>query len=116
MLAGILLRLSLLMVGLAGFQFVSGLSEGHELITMLIKSINTSIIALAIFELGIGMGLFLRLTRGDCERKPEQGSSSINLRGIPLLPAMTPQPFDPQAGTLLQKRIISLCDDQPVFS
>ena len=48
--------LSLFLVGLAGFQFVSGISEGKEVINILIKTINTSIIALAIFELGIGIG------------------------------------------------------------
>lgn len=56
MLATIFLVLSLFMVGLAGVQFASGLADGHELVNVLIKSINTSIIALAIFELGIGIG------------------------------------------------------------
>jgi len=56
MLAAIFLVLALLMVGLACFQFSDGLAEGHELVNVLIKSINTSIIALAIFELGIGIG------------------------------------------------------------
>ncbi|WP_303720575.1 hypothetical protein [Malonomonas rubra] len=56
MLAAIFLVLSLMMVGLSGIQFFSGLAEGHELVNVLIKSINTSIIALAIFELGIGIG------------------------------------------------------------
>ena len=50
------LTLSLFLVGLAAFQFVEGLKGGNEIITILIKSINTSIIALAIFELGLGIG------------------------------------------------------------
>ena len=50
------LSLALLLIGLAGFQFVTGISEGNEIVNVLIKSINTSVIALAIFELGIGIG------------------------------------------------------------
>jgi hypothetical protein len=50
------LTLSLFLIGLAIFQFSMGLSEGKEVINILIQSINTSIIALAIFELGIGIG------------------------------------------------------------
>lgn len=50
------LSLSLLLVGLAVFQFAEGINEGNEVITILIKSINTSIIALAIFELGLSIG------------------------------------------------------------
>lgn len=41
--------------GLAAWQFVTGLM-GEELITGLVRSINTAVIALAIFELGIGIG------------------------------------------------------------
>ena len=55
-LALIFLSLSLFLLGLACFQLYSGLSEGAEIVSVLIKSINTSIIALAIFELGIGIG------------------------------------------------------------
>lgn len=50
------LSLSLFLIGLAVFQFVEGFSEGKEMVNILIKSINTSIIAMAIFELGIGIG------------------------------------------------------------
>lgn len=56
LLALVFLSLALFLIGLAGFQFFSGLSEGHEAVSTLIKTINTSIIALAIFELGIGIG------------------------------------------------------------
>jgi hypothetical protein len=35
---------------------MEGLDEGKEMVNILIKSINTSIIAMAIFELGIGIG------------------------------------------------------------
>jgi hypothetical protein len=50
------LSLSLFLVGLAVLQFWEGLNEGKELVNILIKSINTNIIALAIFELGLGIG------------------------------------------------------------
>jgi len=50
------LSLALLLVGLAAYQLLEGLNEGKEVVNVLIKSINTSIIALAIFELGLGIG------------------------------------------------------------
>jgi hypothetical protein len=50
------LSLSFCLVGLAAFQFLEGMNEGIEIVNILIKSINTSIIALAIFELGLGIG------------------------------------------------------------
>jgi hypothetical protein len=56
LLAMAFLALSVFLVGLAGIQFVTGFHEGHEIANILIKSVNTSIIALAIFELGIGIG------------------------------------------------------------
>ena len=52
----IFLSLSLFLIGLAVFQFVEGFNEGKEMVNILIQSVNTSIIALAIFELGIGIG------------------------------------------------------------
>ena len=50
------LALSLFLIGLAAFQFLEGMHEGKEIVNIFIKSINTSIIALAIFELGLGVG------------------------------------------------------------
>lgn len=50
------LSISLLLVGLAAVQLLEGISEGKEIVNILIKSINTSIISLAIFELGLGIG------------------------------------------------------------
>ena len=50
------LSLSLFLIGLAVFQCVEGFNEGKEMVNILIQSVNTSIIALAIFELGIGIG------------------------------------------------------------
>ncbi len=38
------------------FQFITGLLSGKELINIFVQSINISIISLAIFELGIGIG------------------------------------------------------------
>jgi hypothetical protein len=56
LLALVFLSLSLFLIVLAGVQLVSGFNEGLEIINILIKSINTSIIALAIFELGLSIG------------------------------------------------------------
>jgi len=56
LLALVFLSLALFLIGLAGYQFVTGISSGQEIVSALIKTINTSIIALAIFELGIGIG------------------------------------------------------------
>ena len=50
------LTLAMFLIGLTVFQFSTGLKEGKEIISVLIQSINTCIIALAIFELGIGIG------------------------------------------------------------
>ncbi|WP_199177429.1 hypothetical protein [Geothermobacter hydrogeniphilus] len=53
--AAVFLGLALLLIGLAGFQFWNGILAGHELISILVRALNTAIIALAIFELGIGI-------------------------------------------------------------
>lgn len=53
--AAVFLGLSLLLIGLTGFQFWTGLLEGKELVSILVQSLNTVIIALAIFELGVGI-------------------------------------------------------------
>jgi hypothetical protein len=50
------LALSLLLMGLASYQFIDGLKTGKELISIFVQSVNTGIIALAIFELSIGIG------------------------------------------------------------
>jgi len=52
----VFLALSVLLMGLASYQFVDGLGQGKELISIFVQSVNTGIIALAIFELGIGIG------------------------------------------------------------
>jgi len=52
----VLLGISLLLTTLAVTQFVSGLLDGKELINLFVQSINTMIISLAVFELGIGIG------------------------------------------------------------
>lgn len=56
LLTALFMFIALFMIGLAIHQFINGLAEGKEIISVLIKSINTSIVALAIFELGIGIG------------------------------------------------------------
>jgi len=52
----VFLALSVLLMGLASYQFLDGLEQGKELISIFVQSVNTGIIALAIFELGIGIG------------------------------------------------------------
>lgn len=56
MFSAVLLIVALLLVILAGQQFSSGLADGKELINLFVQAINTVIISLAIFELGIGIG------------------------------------------------------------
>jgi len=51
----IFLTISLCMVVLAGRQFYVGLMDGKELVNIFVQSINTLIVSLAIFELGIGI-------------------------------------------------------------
>jgi magnesium-transporting ATPase (P-type) len=50
------LAMSLLLIALAGYQVYTGLAEQKELVSIFVQSINTAIISLAIFELGIGIG------------------------------------------------------------
>jgi magnesium-transporting ATPase (P-type) len=50
------LAAAIFLVCFAIFQFVSGLQAGKDLINVFVQSINTGIISLAIFELGIGIG------------------------------------------------------------
>lgn len=50
------LSLSLLLIALAGYQFYTGLAQQKEVVSIFVQSINTAIISLAIFELGIGIG------------------------------------------------------------
>jgi hypothetical protein len=51
-----LLTIAVLLIGLAGFQTYESMTQGKELMTIFINAINTIIISLAIFELGIGVG------------------------------------------------------------
>ena len=50
------LAMSLLLIALAGYQLYAGLAAQKDLISIFVQSINTGIISLAIFELGIGIG------------------------------------------------------------
>jgi hypothetical protein len=50
------LALSLLLIALAGYQFYAGLAGQKEVVSIFVQSINTAIISLAVFELGIGIG------------------------------------------------------------
>jgi hypothetical protein len=55
MFATAFVAMALGLIALAGYQFYHGLAEGKELISVFVQSINTAIISLAIFELGIGI-------------------------------------------------------------
>jgi len=49
--------IALILIGLSIQQFISGLAKADwDLVTLIVKSINTLIIALAMYELGIGVG------------------------------------------------------------
>jgi len=49
--------ISLLLIILSFYVFAEGLySREHDLITLIIKSINTLVISLAMYELGVGVG------------------------------------------------------------
>ena len=50
------ITLSLLLVALAGYQFYTGLAAQKDVVGILVQSINTAIVSLAIFELGLGIG------------------------------------------------------------
>lgn len=55
--SGIFHVLAVILVVLSVSAFLNGLAEpGTELITLVIKAINTLVIALAMYELGIGVG------------------------------------------------------------
>jgi len=53
--AVVFMFMSILLIGLATYQFGHGLATGKELVSVFVQSINTGIIALAIFELGLGI-------------------------------------------------------------
>lgn len=52
----VFLAIALFLTALATYQFYAGLTEGKELVNIFIQSINTLIISLALFELGLGIG------------------------------------------------------------
>lgn len=54
--SAVFLVMSILLIGLAVYQFSHGLATGKELVSVFVQSVNTGIIALAIFELGLGIG------------------------------------------------------------
>ena len=51
--SGLFLVFAVALGGMAAWQFVAGLA-GEELVTGFVRSINTAVIALATFELGMG--------------------------------------------------------------
>lgn len=54
--SGFFLSISLILIGLMIYTFVEGLISGAEIVTTLLDTINMAVIALATFELGIGIG------------------------------------------------------------
>jgi len=54
--SAVFMVMSILLIGLATYQFGHGLATGKELVSVFVQSVNTGIIALAIFELGLGIG------------------------------------------------------------
>jgi hypothetical protein len=52
----VFLAIAFFLKALATYQFYAGLNEGKELVNIFIQSINTLIISLALFELGLGIG------------------------------------------------------------
>ena len=49
--------IAVLLIGLSLHQFITGLQQPElDLVTLVIKSINTLVIALAMYELGVGVG------------------------------------------------------------
>jgi len=52
----VFLAVALFLTALAGYQFYSGLTEGKELVNISIQAVNTLIVALALFELGLSIG------------------------------------------------------------
>lgn len=53
--AGFFFSVSLVLIGLMTYQFVAGLVTGADIVTTLLGTINKTVIALATFELGIGI-------------------------------------------------------------
>ncbi|QBQ55696.1 hypothetical protein [Nitrosococcus wardiae] len=51
----IFIGLSVGLIGLAVYQFIQGVLVGEELIKIILQSINTTVISLAMFELGVGV-------------------------------------------------------------
>jgi len=76
MFSGVLLGVSLLLTLLAAGQFFIGLKEGKELINLFVQGINTVIISLAVFELGIGIG------QEYCVREDESNPYAVVRRTI----------------------------------
>lgn len=46
---------SLVLIGLMGYHFAKGVLEGGELVTTLLATISKAVVALATFELGVGI-------------------------------------------------------------
>ncbi len=56
MFSGTLLTIAVLLTGVAGYEAYAGMVQDKELMTIIIQAINTIIISLAIYELGLGVG------------------------------------------------------------
>lgn len=60
------LLVAVILVGLMVYQFAAAIAGGEELATTMIQAINTAIMAMATFELGLGIGK--EYTAADSER------------------------------------------------
>ncbi|HEM47439.1 MAG TPA: hypothetical protein ENO23_10400 [Alphaproteobacteria bacterium] len=46
----------MLLIGLMGYQFIAGILGGEEIVMLLLATISKAVVALATFELGLGIG------------------------------------------------------------
>ena len=78
--SGVFHLLALLLVGLSFSTFFNGLfSSDGDMVTLVIKAINTLVIALAMYELGLG------LVRNTRRKKPGKIFSRISAALLPVL-------------------------------
>lgn len=63
--SGFFLLIAFCLVGVMVYQFAVAILSGEELTTTMLRAINTAVIALATFELGIGIGKEYTASDGD---------------------------------------------------
>lgn len=65
--ASLFVVISFILIGLSVYQFVHGLMLDRELVTVVVQTINTMVISLAMYELGVGIGEEYSNTDGDTD-------------------------------------------------